>query len=184
MQIRYTNAQHTNHLLGILRLQQANLPQVLNEQEIKSQGFVTVEHDLPLLQRMNQPIGHTIALFGDQVVGYALTMMSTLRADIPILMPMFEKIDRIKMGESLLRDLPYVVMGQVCVDKAHRGQGIFDGLYLQMQKVMKGHFEYIITEVATRNTRSMRAHERVGFTTELIYTADNEEEWAIIALKV
>ena len=88
------------------------------------------------------------------------------------------------MGESLLRDLPYVVMGQVCVDKAHRGQGIFDGLYLQMQKVMKGHFEYIITEVATRNTRSMRAHERVGFTNELIYTADNEEEWAIIALKV
>jgi RimJ/RimL family protein N-acetyltransferase len=37
----------------------------------------------------------------------------------------------------------------------------------------------VATEVATRNTRSMRAHERVGFTVLERYR-DATDEWALL----
>lgn len=40
-----------------------------------------------------------------------------------------------------------------------------------------------MTDVALRNTRSLRAHERVGFERLLTYT-DATDTWAMIALRL
>ncbi|MFT4758763.1 MAG: hypothetical protein ACI9XO_001480 [Paraglaciecola sp.] len=183
MQISFTTANSDLDLDQILILQKENRPKNLSPQEIKAQGFVTVEHDFRLLKRMNSPHPHIIAKADNQVVAYALVMLSELRDDIPVLVPMFEKIDKLMVEGQPMSDFSYVVMGQVCVAKTCRGQGVFGGLYQKMAEEMKGDFDYIITEIATRNTRSIRAHEREGFTTLLEFD-DGVEDWAIVGLKI
>ena len=115
------------------------------------------------LSAMNEKYPHIVAKEGNEVIGYTLVMLPEFGNKIPVLIPLFEKIDQLSYQENLLLETPYFVMGQVCVSKNYRGKGVFTGLYQQMKKEMSPHFKYIVTEIATRNTRSMRAHEKVGF---------------------
>ena len=178
--IKFTTAKSSNDIQQILDLQWVNLPNNISTIEAKEQGFVTVHHNFDILSSMNQPYPHVIAKYQNQVIGYTLVMLKKFGAQIPILIPMFEKINSLVYKGESLATTPYFVMGQVCVAKGYRGQGVFSGLYQQMKKEMSGHFKYIITEIATRNTRSMRAHEKVGFETVHIYQTP-KEEWAIVA---
>jgi len=178
--VQFTTAKDKNDVQQILDLQCINLPINISDSEAKEQGFVTVHHDFELLSAMNAPYPHIIAKDGDQVIGYTLVMLKDFGDKIPVLQPMFEKTNSLQYNGDSLKETPYFVMGQVCVDKAYRGQGIFAGLYQKMKTEMSPHFKYIITEIATRNTRSMRAHEKVGFETIHIFQTP-EEEWAIVA---
>ncbi len=177
--IHFTTVSNQTELKGILSLQAKNLPTNISTEEAKEQGFVTVKHDLELLSAMNQPYPHIIAKKNDVVVGYALVMLPTFGNAIPVLRPMFEKIDTLHFKNKPLKATNYFVMGQVCVDKTCRRQGVFSGLYQQMKEEMSGPFDCIITEVATRNIRSMNAHRHIGFEVIHIYTVA-EEEWAIV----
>ncbi len=178
--VNFTTAKGKNDIQQILDLQYINLPVNITNSEAKEQGFVTVHHDFELLSAMNEPYPHIIAKDGDQVIGYTLVMLQTFGDKIEVLKPMFEKINSLSYNGDDLKKTPYFVMGQVCVDKAYRGQGVFSGLYQKMKTEMSPHFKYIITEIATRNTRSMRAHEKIGFETIHIFDTP-EEEWAIVA---
>ncbi|MEO1586106.1 MAG: GNAT family N-acetyltransferase, partial [Bacteroidota bacterium] len=166
-------------LLQILHLQQLNLPQAISETELQQEGFVTVSHTLSLLRRMNEPYPHIIAKEKGTVIGYALVMLRTLDQEIPILQPMFREIHTIEYKGQLLADTPYFVMGQVCIAKAFRGKGLFAGLYQHMRQEMSPHFRYLVTEVAKRNPRSMRAHEKVGFQAVKEYESGGED-WVIL----
>ncbi|MEM1124398.1 MAG: GNAT family N-acetyltransferase, partial [Bacteroidota bacterium] len=177
--IHFSTAQNRGDLEQILALQQRNLPNNISNEEAKSQGFVTVHHDLALLTAMNQDYQHVIAKADGVVIGYALVMLPAFGNKIPVLRSLFEKIETLTYNGQLLKKTPYFVMGQVCVDKAYRGKGIFAGLYQKMKKAMSPYFACIITEIATRNTRSMRAHEKVGFETIHLHQ-DELEEWAIV----
>jgi GNAT superfamily N-acetyltransferase len=108
-------------------------------------------------------------------------MLEKWRTEIPVLVPMFEEIDRIRYKGQLLKEARYIAMGQVCVDKIYRGQGVFAGLYLEMSRLMKRHFDIIITEISSRNTRSLRAHEKVGFEVLREYEAGGEL-WVVVGL--
>lgn len=178
--VQFTTAKGAKDLQQILDLQWINLPKNISNIEAKDQGFVTVHHDFKILAAMNEKYPHVIAKANNQVVGYALVMLQEFGQQIPILTPMFDKINELVFKEDHLVQTPYFVMGQVCVSKDFRGQGVFSGLYQQMKKEMSPHFKYIITEIATRNTRSMRAHAKVGFETIHTYQAPTEE-WAIVA---
>ena len=177
--VTYTTVKSEEDLLQILHLQQQNLPQAISETELQQEGFVTVSHTLPLLRRMNEPYPHIIAKAEGIVVGYALVMLRTLDQEIPILQPMFREIHEIEYNGRLLADTPYVVMGQVCIAKALRGKGLFAGLYQHMRQEMSPHFPYLVTEVAKRNPRSMRAHEKVGFQSVKEYGSGGED-WVIL----
>jgi L-amino acid N-acyltransferase YncA len=75
-------------------------------------------------------------------------------------------------------------MGQICIDKDFRKQGIFKGLYQFMVKMVTEYkFTSIITEIDTQNQRSLNAHEAVGFKKLADYPAD-DKIWRIVILKV
>lgn len=173
-----------NELEGILALQRANLPSNISVTEALEQGFVTVVHDLPLLARMNDASPHTIAKEENVVIGYCLTMLPSFRAEIPVLIPMFEMIDSLAWEGKSLKQTAYFVMGQTCVAKSHRGQGIFDKLYEGLKQFYKKDFEVVITEISIRNQRSWRAHQRVGFQLINQYKAPDGEEWLLIGMKL
>jgi hypothetical protein len=177
MSYRYSQASD-KYLQQVLELQKANLKENLPDEEIDKEGFVTASHTYDELKIMNDLYPHTIVTFNDQVVGYALSMVPQFRNLIPILVPMFEMIDEEMARQN--RNDSFIIMGQVCIAKGHRGKGLFQGLYDAMQKRLSSLFDVNITEVAVNNLRSMRAHEKVGYKIMKVYTDRFGVEWALI----
>lgn len=174
--ILYPQAQTKAEINEILTLQSQNLPKNLGPLEIQKEGFLTVEHNFDLLWEMNTSFPHTLAKEHGKVVGYALSMTPKFALDIPVLKSMFEEIEKVFKGGE------YIVMGQICVAKTHRGQGVFRGLYKNMQTYTRDTFGSIITEVDIKNIRSMNAHKAIGFKELSRYAAD-EKVWSLIQLK-
>jgi L-amino acid N-acyltransferase YncA len=168
----------------ILELQSQNLPAALAADTMASQGFVTVEHDQEVLEHLNRDSPAVIAKARDQVVGYALVMAREFAADVPVLRPMFDMLNTLSWNGTPLPDnARWFVMGQICVAAGYRGIGVFDGLYLKMKEAYRSRYDFTVTEVAERNTRSMRAHERVGFRTLHTYADETTGEvWRVIVL--
>jgi hypothetical protein len=164
----------------VLQLQQLNLREKITEKEKAEQGFVTVHHDLATLEKMHRLAPSVIIKDGEQVAAYALTMLRECRELIPELESMFSLLDKLEWKGKPLPTISYYVMGQVCVAKAYRGQGLFDLLFSYHKTIYQPRFELFVTEIATRNTRSIKAHERVGFRT--IHTHRDEiDEWLVVA---
>lgn len=180
--ITYRAAATDADLQAIMRLQKINLPAKITAEELKAQGFVTVDHDSETLRDMNTPYGHSTAWDGSTLAGYALVMETRFRDRIPILFPMFERLDGIPCYGRPLKAWAYFVMGQVCVAKPYRGSGVFAGLYQDMKDRLSAHFDFVVTQISTRNPRSIRAHEKVGFQNIYEYTDPSGEHWVVVAL--
>jgi ribosomal protein S18 acetylase RimI-like enzyme len=178
-QIKLTET--AEELQGILDLQRINLLSEISEKESADQGFVTVRHSMEQLKLMHTIEPHVIAKDGDKVIGYILAMTKESRDLVPVLVPMFEQFDRLNFGEKLLSDHDYLVIGQICVDKSYRGQGIFDKMYELYRSTFASRYDFAITEIALSNFRSLKAHQRVGFRTIHEFD-DTTQNWAIVLL--
>ena len=140
---------------GILALQQATRAPTAD-------GFTTVQHTLPLLERFHDLAPSVVARdAAGHVVGYALAMVRGLADSVPVLGPMFEQLDVVPE----LHGARWYVMGQVAVAKAYRGTGVFDALYAEHRRQYADRFDWLVTEISERNPRSLAAHRRVGFRT-------------------
>jgi GNAT superfamily N-acetyltransferase len=181
--ITYTRATTGNELQQILALQKQNLVAGLSAEQINAQGFVTVSHSFEDLKKMNDIEAHVIAKEDDRVVAYLLAMTVHSRFDIPILMPMFEMFEQVEFQHKKIADYRYMVVGQVCVAEGYRGKGIFDAMYSAYRNYFKDKYEFAITEIATRNQRSVNAHKRVGFESIHEYNAPDGEAWSIVVWK-
>lgn len=179
--ITYHRVKTNAELEEILELQRQNLRQNLGEQEQVKEGFVSLEHSFKVLKEMNNACAHCIAKKNGKVVGFALSMLKNFKNDVPLLLPMFEKIEEVVMQGKFSSN--YMVMGQICIAKTARSKGVFRGLYRYMEKEMKGQFEAIVTEVDTKNIRSSNAHRAVGFSLLKKYTSNNQL-WEIIFLTI
>ncbi|WP_316803829.1 GNAT family N-acetyltransferase [Pedobacter nototheniae] len=178
--IQYKTAQTEQELLAILALQKANLGINLTASEAMEQGFVTAYHTLAELNKLNHIEPHIIAVDNGKVAAYVLAMTAQSRFDIAILIPMFEMFAEITYQKKFITDYNYLVVGQVCVDKNYRGQGIFDEVYNAYKKQYQNKYDFAITEVATKNLRSMKAHNRIGFKEIHRFTAPDGIEWSVV----
>ncbi|MCS7037829.1 MAG: GNAT family N-acetyltransferase [Saprospiraceae bacterium] len=182
MVIHYKRVQHEEEIAQILALQAYNLPSAISPEQASSQGFVTVKHDPEVLRRMNAAFPSVIAKEGDRLAGYCLVMLREFAPEVPVLAPLFERLEQLEWRGRPLSAGRWFVMGQICVAEPYRGKGVFDGMYRHLADVCRLHFDFVVTEVAERNTRSLRAHERVGFETFHIYDDPTTgERWHIIA---
>jgi hypothetical protein len=180
MTVKICFADSDSDLRQILALQKLNLRSTRSAQEEAEQGFVTVMHDFELLKLMNTAARHVIAKDGDKVIGYALAMTRGFRHRIAALESMFTMLDKIVFGGKTFSDVPYIVMGQVCVDRDYRGKSVFREMYKLYFSTYKPLFKYIITEVAVRNTRSLNAHLHLGFEEIYRYEEPGVEEWIVL----
>ncbi|MEI9954774.1 MAG: GNAT family N-acetyltransferase [Ferruginibacter sp.] len=179
----YTTSTTENDLLGIIALQKKNLAINLQHDEITKQGFVTVVHSLDDLQKLNAIEQHVICKDGEKVVAYLLAMTVQSQFDIPVLLPMFNMFEQILYKDNPVSFYNYIVVGQVCVDKNYRGHGILDKCYEYYKTCFSKKYDFAITEIASRNQRSIKAHQRIGFTEIHKYTAPGNEEWSIVVLE-
>lgn len=176
----YELASSNDDLIQILALQAENLKGRKSAEVEQQEGFVTLQHSFELLKEMNGKNGHVVAKKNGHVIAYALAMNQSFSKNIPQLFPMFNVLSDIQYQGYSLDRLNYIVMGQICVAKEYRGQGVFKELYDRFKSFYADHFDLCITLVACMNERSMAAHKRVGFRT--LYRLDNEVDpaWEIV----
>lgn len=171
---------HPEELGEILALQRENHVSAVARDVAVTEGFVTASHTLDVLEKMHAMGPSIVARDADgTLAGYALMMALEARALVAELVPMFALFDGLEFRGRPLRELRYYVMGQVCVAKPYRGKGVFDALYAGHRAEYGDRFDLTVTEIATRNGRSLRAHERVGFESIHRYR-DATDEWAIV----
>lgn len=180
MQIQYTAANSDDDLKGILSLQAENLPKTLSDDEIKSQGFVTLEHSFELIKEMNETEQHIIAKSDNNVIGYTLSMTKKAKLVFPILYPMFDVFDKTVYNGKTISEYNYIIVGQVCVSKKFRGLGVFDHCYEAYRNFHKDKYDFAITEIAQSNLRSINAHKRIGFSELTRYTDSNNNTWIVV----
>jgi ribosomal protein S18 acetylase RimI-like enzyme len=181
VRIKYCEVENENEVEQILDLQARNHKSVVDEETRKNQGFVTVLHQPELLHKMNKDAPSIIAKVDEKVVGYCLFMPKSYGKLIPELIPMFELLDTLEHNGKNLKAYRWFVMGQICVDKDFRGQGVFDGMYQKMGEIAQKYYDFVITEVAVSNTRSMKAHKRVGFKSMYEFEDPiNNESWEVL----
>lgn len=163
---------------GIMRLQRDNLEATLGTEAAEREGFVTVVHTREALTAMHSLCPSVVARRRDtgEVLAYAIVMPVECRAFVPVLDEMFAKLATLDLGGARV-----YIMGQVCIARLWRGRGIFEALYDAHRRYFADRWDLCVTDVAVRNTRSLRAHERVGFRRLLTYR-DAQDEWAMIAL--
>jgi len=154
LEFRSTNSDAD--LLKILDLQRANLFGNVSEDTRKSEGFLKIQHNLGLLQAMQEAVPQIIALDGHVIAGYALGMHRNQIDLIPDLTPLFEYAETHVSPET-----DYVIMGQICIAAPYRKQGVFRNLYLTLAEHCRPL--PLVTEIATINKRSLNAHKAIGF---------------------
>jgi len=166
----------------ILELQRRNHVAAVTPEQARAQGFVTARHSLESLEAMHALAPSVVAraVPGGQLAGYALVMLREARAYVPILEPMFQLLESLRWRGTPLAALRYYVMGQICIAEPFRGQGVVRALYESHQLHYGERFELLVTEISTRNQRSLRAHARVGFEPVHRYR-DDVDEWEIVA---
>ncbi|MBM3415870.1 MAG: GNAT family N-acetyltransferase [Bacteroidetes bacterium] len=178
--IVYSTANTPGELQGILTLQRENLARNLDAEEIKEQGFVTVEHGYALLEKLNSCEKHILAKDGQKVIGYLLAMTKDRKNDVPVLLSMFDAFDRVKYDGRKIADYHYLVVGQVCVARPYRGQGILDACYAAYRKHYHRKYDFAITEIDATNLRSLQAHKRIGFIEAERYNGPDGTNWVIV----
>lgn len=169
----YKRATESSELNQILALQKKNATNAISSEEKEQEGFITVSHTYEILKKMNDACPHVIAKDGDLVVGYALVMLKEFRDEIAVLSAMFETASELWGAKN------YVAMGQICIAKEYRRQGLFREMYAYYKEELQHEYDCLLTEVATENARSLNAHLNVGF--ELIKTQiTNGTSWELI----
>ncbi|TVZ28519.1 hypothetical protein JM83_3651 [Gillisia sp. Hel_I_86] len=180
--IIYKSCTLEKELVNILELQNENHYSSLSAGEIVSQGFLTCTHSLELLRNLNDVAPHIIATSNNKVIAYLLTMTATAERDLPFLKPMFNEFRKIAYKDKTISGYNYLIVGQVCIAKGFRGQGILEENYHLYKTLYRDKFDFAITEIATRNERSLKAHKRIGFKEIHRYFSPEGEEWSIVIL--
>ncbi len=180
--INYKACSSKEELLGILQLQKSNLFSSLSPEESEKEGFLTCEHNYELLKKWNNAAAHIIAVQNDSIIGYLLTMTSEASEDMLILKSMFQIFNEVEYLGKPISMYNYLVVGQVCIAKGYRGQGVLYKLYKLYLSRYKNNFDFAITEIAVRNKRSLQAHIKNGFQEIFKYKSAEGEEWCIVIL--
>ena len=169
--IEVTRVSSPSDIIGIRDLQALNLKQNITAEEARDQGFLTAAFTIEYLQEMNAASPSIIAKVGDKVVGYALVATKDIRNGHDLVEGLFDAIDNSEYNGKLLRDVNYVVVGQLCVAKEYRGQDLVQKLYGHFRHCLSKEFTYLVTDIAQANTRSLKAHKKRGFQVinELMY---------------
>src|SRR5436305_1769286 len=156
---------NNEELQEIIQLSYQNLRAKISEEEKKSQGFVSWNYSFELLHKLNVQHPHVIVKDNDKVIGYALVALREARSFHPALEQMITDLEPLVYEGKKLSAYKYYIMGQVCVDKAYRGKGIIEMLYQKHKALFEKDFDFVVTEISILNSRSIRAHEKIGFRT-------------------
>jgi L-amino acid N-acyltransferase YncA len=168
-----------DELAQIHQLNQLNIKQNLSEKEKEEEGFVSWLYSIDLLQHMHKLAPSVIVKDNDKVIGYALVTLKEASEFHSDLQTMIANLQPLQYKDKPLFTYSFYCMGQVCIDKNYRGKGVFNSLYQHHKKIYQKQFNLLVTEISTNNSRSQKAHEKVGFKTIHTYR-DVMDSWNVV----
>ena len=167
---------------GIKTLIEANLKQNLSAEERAAQGFVTCDYSIEFLTAINEKHPSIIAVDQGKVIGYALVVTRDSKHLHPLIEDLVDKFPQYTYQNTPLDQLNFCLVGQLCVGKSHRGQQLVQRLYHGYRDRYNHLFDYLITDVDTLNTRSLRAHQNTSF--EVVGQLEfGEAQWNLVVWK-
>jgi RimJ/RimL family protein N-acetyltransferase len=168
--IEIVHVSNDAELDGIRLLQRENLRKLIGETEAGKEGFLTAEYSMETLQQMHQFQPSIIAKDGDTIAGYVIITTKNSYGQHPLLDSLFDSINLLDYNGINLKNINYILVGQLCVGKAYRGTGLVQKMYTYYQQSLSKAYQYLITDVAQENPRSIKAHLKTGF--EIIHTIE------------
>jgi GNAT superfamily N-acetyltransferase len=167
----------------IIELQSLNLRANLSPEQQESQGFVTAQHTFEQLKTINDAENAVVATHKGQVVAYAIAMKRETGEAMPVFDRLFEEVDAIEIDQKPLVSFPYIFVGQLCVHKNFRGQGLVEKLYAFYANAMRPTYDFVITDISSQNPRSLKAHQNSGFKEIRIFFDDfTQTNWHIVVM--
>jgi hypothetical protein len=127
--------------------------------EDKADGFITTafteKHLIDLIQDEN---GLFIACIDNEIVAYAMAASWGFWSQWPMFEFMIENLaDSTYLNQMITIDNSYQY-GPVCVDKAVRGQGVFEKIFIFALAEMNKRYPIMVTFINKVNPRSLKAH--------------------------
>lgn len=180
MLVRKHNAE--SDLIAIKELQTQNLKETLSLEERIAEGFVTCVYDIKMLEEMCGDWSHIVAWEESLLLGYALCMQRDALPNFPILVPLHERLKSLEWKAKPISALHSAVIGQVCVAKGFRKQGLLQAMYTAMREQLMSSFQLLITEIDADNIPSLRAHRSFGFEEIVRYKEQNGRVWVIVGV--
>lgn len=169
-----------DELQQIKALQEANLISLLSSTDQGlSEGFVTAQYTIDFLTEMQLAEPAAIAIAQNRVVGYALATTRYPGMYNPLLAALFNQIDTLTYQGIPLRNVDYLIVGQLCIAKGYRGQGLAPDLYRFFRQELHEKYPFCITDVDLRNQRSLKAHLKAGFK-EISHFSYGNADWSIV----
>ena len=168
--IEIVHVSNDAELDGIRLLQRENLRKLIGETEAGKEGFLTAEYSMEMLQQMHRFQPSIIAKDGDTIAGYVIITTKNSYGQHPLLDSLFDSINLLDYNGINLKNINYILVGQLCVGKAYRGTGLVQKMYTYYQQSLSKAYQYLITDVAQENPRSIKAHLKTGF--EIIHTIE------------
>ena len=157
MEIRFATHEDLDSLLVLLRTYHVNS---IADGD-KKDGFVTTNITKDQLgQLIDGENGVTVAVDGDRVVGFALAGSWEFWKPWPLFTHMIEHLEEFRLDGATLTVENSYQYGPVCVDKAYRGQGVFEKIFACSLASMAARSPYMVTFVNQINPRSYAAHTR------------------------
>lgn len=177
MEVRFAVREDLDGVLALLKTYHVN---TISEED-KKDGFVTTNITKEqLADLIDQENGVTVAVDDGRVVGFALAASWEFWKTWPLFAYMIEHLEQFQLdGHTLTRENSYQY-GPVCVDKAYRGQGLFEQIFALSLKSMASRFPYMATFVNQINPRSYAAHMRkAGMTESGTFDWNNNHYWLL-----
>ena len=134
-------------------LNQQNLKQHLDSDEREKEGFVSWLYPVELLRQMQELAPTVIVKDENRVVGYALTTLKEASSFHPDLKIMFANLESLNYKDRPLFSYHFYCMGQICIARDYRGKGIVQMLYHKHKQTYGEEYDFILTEISTRNPR-------------------------------
>lgn len=145
---------------GIVRLQERYHVSTIS-QEDRPHGFVTTlftpEQFASLIEEEN---GISLALDGEEIVGYAMAASWDYWAPWPLFSQMIRDLPKSEyLGQVLSTENSYQY-GPICIHTDYRGSEVLPRLFDFSREQMAGRFPILITFINHINPRSYEAHTR------------------------
>lgn len=148
---------------SLLTLQEENLINNISGDTAQNQGFLTFQFNNEFIQGLMQDMQQPVAMDNEKLIGYALAASQEQVKPHPLFKPLIDYCKQNTYNNTPIHQIPYYIMGQICVKEGYRNLGIFDALYQKHKELYSEKYQLLITEISVDNRRSLAAHQRVGF---------------------
>jgi hypothetical protein len=166
-------------LQQIADLSFSNLSTNISKETKATEGFVSWSYPIATLNALHSIVPSVIVKDGDMLAGYALSLTRECVKAYPTMIPTLAHLSTMQYKGRSLDDSRLYLMGQICVRKDFRGQGIVGMLYQYHRQQFSDQYDMLLTEISTANPRSLKAHEKVGFKIIDCYR-EGQDDWNVV----